>query len=153
MKDYLGQTSNPIGTTTHSKDAKPFVPGTPYTYTWYDEGNTYMPGRLDYMLLYGKCNAVGKYFVFETANLDLEILQDQNLLTTDSRAASDHLPVIADFTLYPDEVSPLSFAYSVDSAFCANDSVVIRLEPAGGYPPICFRLMAVLRLKQIALFL
>lgn len=122
------------------KDAKPFVPGTPYTYTWYDEGNTYMPGRLDYMLYTGSVMRLENSFVFETANLDLEILQDQNLLTTDSRAASDHLPVIADFTLYPDEVSPLSFAYSVDSAFCANDSVVIRLEPAGGYPPYLFSL-------------
>ena len=56
-----------------------------YTYTWYDEGNTYMPGRLDYMLYTGSVMRLENSFVFETANLDLEILQDQNLLTTDSR--------------------------------------------------------------------
>ena len=136
----FGRDFKPDWDETSLEDAKPFVPGTPFTYTWYDNDNTYMPGRLDYMLYTGSVMRLENSFIMETAHLPLEVLQDQNLLTTDSRTGSDHIPVISDFTLYPDEVAPLSFIYKTEPAVCPGDSVVVSLEPTGGYPPYLYSL-------------
>ena len=122
------------------EDAKPFVPGSPLTYTWYDEGNTYMPGRLDYVFYTGSVMRLDNSFVLETAHLNLEDLQDHNLQTTDSRFASDHLPLVVDFTLHPDREVALSFTIELSQAVCYGDSAKVEIKATGGKPPYTYKL-------------
>lgn len=137
---FFGADFKPDWDSTSLKDAKPYVPGTPLTYTWYDEGNTYMPGRLDYVLYTGSVMRLDNSFVLETAHLNLEDLQDHNLQTTDSRYASDHLPVVVDFTLHPEKEVALSLSLELSPALCYGDTAKIEIKAAGGKPPYKYML-------------
>jgi len=66
-------------------------------YTWWEAGNRFPPGRLDY-LLYGGARAVNA-FTLDTARLSDAALARLGLYRDDSRA-SDHLPMVVD--LIPD---------------------------------------------------
>ncbi|MBK8110546.1 MAG: T9SS type A sorting domain-containing protein [Saprospiraceae bacterium] len=132
---FFGSDFTPDWDGTSLEDAKPYVPGTPLTYTWYDEGNTYMPGRLDYVLYTGSVMRLDNSFVLETAHLNLEDLQDHNLQTTDSRFASDHIPVIVDFTLHPEKEVALSLNIEINQALCFGDTAKVEIKATGGKPP------------------
>lgn len=137
---FYGPDFKPDWDNSSLEDARPFVSGAPLTYTWYDEGNTYLPGRLDYIYYTGSVMRLDNSFIFETAFLDQEYLQDENLTISDSRLASDHLPLIVDFTLHPEKETSLGLQYELRKANCAGDSIVIKAIGTGGTPPYYFAL-------------
>lgn len=68
------------------------------TYTWWDAGSSFYPGRLDYMIYTESVLKVEKHFLLRTEEMDHSRLQQYELEQNDTREASDHLPKVADFT-------------------------------------------------------
>lgn len=69
-------------------------------YTWFDPGNTYTPGRLDFLLYSDSTVSAENSFVLDTSKLDEASLARLGLDAADT-AASDHLPVVLDVTPLP----------------------------------------------------
>ena len=65
--------------------------------TWWDDGSSFYPGRLDWIFYTGSALSIGTHLVAETRSMTPENLTANGLLATDTRAASDHAPVFADF--------------------------------------------------------
>ena len=80
-------------------DANPYVTGYPANYSWRNESSSYAPGKLDLMFYSGSVMQQQNAFVLDTEFLSSTELEDLNLSTFSSARASDHLPVIVDFTL------------------------------------------------------
>lgn len=80
-------------------DSAPHTTGVPFSYTWYDEGSSFSPGRLDYILYSGSNLLLKNNYALFTPSLSQSTLDDSNLFSDDAVTASDHLPVIADFQL------------------------------------------------------
>jgi len=78
--------------------AEPMLLGDRAMYTWYDAGNTYTPGRLDYLLYSDSAAEAVNSFVLDTSKLGEAALARLGLDATDT-AASDHLPVVLDIRL------------------------------------------------------
>lgn len=66
-------------------------------YTWKDDGSTYLPGRLDYMLYSDAVMSVEKSFVLQTEIMSTDRLNLYGLLAGDTSNASDHFPIVTDF--------------------------------------------------------
>ncbi|MBK8701277.1 MAG: endonuclease/exonuclease/phosphatase family protein [Saprospiraceae bacterium] len=134
-----GPDFNPDWDGTDLEDALPFVPGMPLTYTWYDEGNDFLPGRLDYMFFTGNKMRIENAFVLETFGMDLETLQDFNFHITDAREASDHLPLVVDFTLGATNPRSLSANVIVEQGIlCFGDKAILKIKGSDGFPPYSF---------------
>jgi endonuclease/exonuclease/phosphatase family metal-dependent hydrolase len=80
-------------------DSKPYVPGLPMSYTWYDEGSSFSPGKLDYIIYSGSNLTLHNSFSLFTPSLPQDSLTTYNLFANDAVLASDHLPIVADFEL------------------------------------------------------
>ena len=78
-------------------DAKPPTTHRPMTFTWYREGSNFSPGRLDYIVYTGSVLHLTNSYVLFTRGLPQDSLQRYGLEAEDVIAASDHLPVVADF--------------------------------------------------------
>jgi hypothetical protein len=65
--------------------------------TWADPRVPFAPGRLDFMLYSESSLHLLDAFVFETDDLPEEWRARHGLQEGDSRAASDHMPIVADF--------------------------------------------------------
>ncbi len=115
------------------EDAKPFVPNSLTTYTWFSEGNGYMAGRLDYMFYSGSVMSIKNSFIFETATLDAASLQANNLLQFDSRNAADHIPVIVDFLIGVEILN--ANVMLKDAIKCFGDKASATVKAKGGLPP------------------
>lgn len=71
----------------------------PMFYTWYDEFSSYSPGRLDFMIYSDAVlQPLNRYSLFTPA-LSSDTLTAYGLFVDDATAASDHLPLVADFVL------------------------------------------------------
>jgi endonuclease/exonuclease/phosphatase family metal-dependent hydrolase len=81
------------------KDAKPLATNLPLAITWYDEGTSYSPGRLDYLVYTGSALNLENAFSLFTPALSSEELSEYDLEGDDVLWASDHLPVVGDFSL------------------------------------------------------
>ena len=67
--------------------------------TWSDSNESYVPGRLDFLLYsIGKLQ-IARSFVLDTHDLAPKWLNHHNLKATDTSLASDHLPLVADIQL------------------------------------------------------
>lgn len=84
---------------TNFTDLKPFTTNMPMSFTWYDEDNSFSPGRLDYMIYSSSVLEHENSYVLFTPAIDADTLTKYNLGKRDVVSASDHLPVVADFTL------------------------------------------------------
>ncbi len=80
-------------------DSHPYITGLPFSYTWYDEGSSFSPGRLDYLIYSGSNLILQNNYSLFTPSLPLDSLNAFNLLGDDVVVASDHLPLVADFEL------------------------------------------------------
>ncbi len=67
------------------------------TYTWYDSGDSFGPGRLDYLIFTDSLLAA-QGFVLDTSRLPESLLADFGLQAEDTGKASDHLPLVVDVT-------------------------------------------------------
>jgi hypothetical protein len=68
--------------------------------TWRRPGSSFPPGRLDHLLYSESSLRLLRSFVFQTADLSPALLRRYRLEPGDS-AASDHLPLVADFAWRP----------------------------------------------------
>jgi len=80
-------------------DANPSVTGYPANYTWRKASSSYIPGKLDLMFYTGSVMQQQNAFVLDTEFLSPSELSDLGLTTNSTALASDHLPLIVDFTL------------------------------------------------------
>lgn len=67
--------------------------------TWSDTTSSFTPGRLDWMLYSPAFLEVTKSFVLDSSDLDSNTLLANDLRSEDTRELSDHLPLVADFTI------------------------------------------------------
>ncbi len=67
-------------------------------YTWRNDYSTYPPARFDFMIYSNSAMKPVKTFLLETESMSEERLSAYGLRKSDSPAASDHLPKVADFT-------------------------------------------------------
>jgi endonuclease/exonuclease/phosphatase family metal-dependent hydrolase len=77
--------------------ATPHVLGDGGCHTWRDAKKPFSPGRLDYVLASEHALTPARAFILDTTKLAPQALTRHGLLAEDS-AASDHLPVVVDFT-------------------------------------------------------
>ncbi|MFH2030472.1 MAG: endonuclease/exonuclease/phosphatase family protein [Bacteroidota bacterium] len=80
-------------------DSKSLATDFPFSMTWYDERSAYSPGRLDYIFYSGSVMNLKNSFVFFTKVMKPDTLARYGLKKNDVVLASDHVPVVADFTL------------------------------------------------------
>ncbi len=91
-------------------DAKPYVSNLPMTFT---QGvgtyaGTYAKGRLDYIIFSGSVLDLQNSYVLYTNALPSDSLLTYSLQSDDSESASDHFPVVADFSVSTDlSIAPL----------------------------------------------
>ena len=69
------------------------------TYTWQNEFSPFSPGRLDFIIFTDSAIELEKTYVLRTEGLIPDTLTEYGLMVADTRFASDHLPVVADFSL------------------------------------------------------
>lgn len=79
-------------------DAMPRTTGLPATYTWYKSASSFAPGRLDFMVYTGSVLDLDNSYALETSTLPQDTLDAYGLRKNDVSFASDHLPLIADFS-------------------------------------------------------
>jgi endonuclease/exonuclease/phosphatase family metal-dependent hydrolase len=89
----------PDGDGTALADAFPRHLGGADTYTWRNDHGAFPPGRLDFILYGDSVLELHRRFVLWTPDLDAESLAALGLEAGDTARASDHLPVVADFSL------------------------------------------------------
>ena len=64
--------------------------------TWQKTGSSFSPGRLDYIVVSSRTLEPTFSIVIDTLDLPESALRSMDLVRTDTRRASDHLPVIVD---------------------------------------------------------
>lgn len=79
-------------------DAKPISTNEPLTNTWVNPFSDFSPGRLDYLVYTESILDLKNSFVLNTQSLPIDSLNQYNLLSDDVSIASDHLPIVGDFT-------------------------------------------------------
>jgi endonuclease/exonuclease/phosphatase family metal-dependent hydrolase len=79
-------------------DAEPLHAGGYDTFTWRDARSSFAPGKLDYIVYSDSVLELENAFVLSTEDLAPEVLERYGLRPGDTLVASDHLPVVADFT-------------------------------------------------------
>ncbi len=84
---------------TELEDARPLATNTPLGFTWYSPGSNFSPGRLDYVLYSGSVMDLKNSYALFTPELNQNELLQYDLASQDAVAASDHLPIVADFDL------------------------------------------------------
>jgi len=99
--DLYGEPFLPDWDNTFLQDSKPLTTNMPATFTWYDEGSSYNPGRLDYVVFTNSVMKTVNNYVLFTRALPQDTLTQYNLQSNDVTAVADHLPVIVDFELLP----------------------------------------------------
>ena len=79
-------------------DAWPRVNGADDVFTWRDARSSFSPGKLDYIVYSDSVLELRRAFSLETTGLTGDDLARYGLKADDTLEASDHLPVVADFT-------------------------------------------------------
>ncbi len=68
-------------------------------YTWRNDFSSYPPGRLDFIIYSDYTLQVEKSFVLQTEVMPSDRLAQYGLNANDTGSASDHFPVVADFSI------------------------------------------------------
>lgn len=66
--------------------------------TWQEDGQSYTPGQLDYLMVTESSLKPESAFVLDTSDLSLSLLEEHGLQLIDTAQASDHLPVVVDLS-------------------------------------------------------
>jgi exonuclease III len=80
-------------------DSRPYITGLPNNFTWFNEGSSFSPGRLDFIIYTGSVLELTNNYNLFTRTLPQDTLNTYNLLQEDAIIASDHTPVVSDFNL------------------------------------------------------
>ncbi len=67
-------------------------------FSWQNNGEGYSPGRLDYVVYTDHVISVKNNFILNTRTMTDKQLEENGLQRADSKIASDHLAVVADFS-------------------------------------------------------
>ena len=110
-------------------DSKPLTTNFPGVFTWYDEGSSYSPGRLDYIIYSDYTLDVTNSYSLHTKSLSNPELAQHGLLMDDTYLASDHLPVVADF-VFTDIVGVEDEITSTPSQFKLNQNYPNPFNPS-----------------------
>ncbi|MCH8928744.1 MAG: endonuclease/exonuclease/phosphatase family protein [Candidatus Marinimicrobia bacterium] len=94
-----GTDFNPDWDNSALADAIPVHTNLTHTFTWQNENSPFSPGRLDYIIYTDSVLKMEKTFVLRTEEMKSDTLSLYGLMLDDTRFASDHLPVVADFSL------------------------------------------------------
>lgn len=84
---------------TFLEDALPRHTNLSQTYSWRNEFSVFSPGRLDFIIFTDSAIELEKTYVLRTEEMSPDSLAVYGLLSEDTRLASDHLPLVADFRL------------------------------------------------------
>ncbi len=84
---------------TDLEDAIPMTTGLPMSYTWPGSTSSFSAGRLDYIIYTGSELTLKKSFALQSSSLSSQVLDKYNINISDTDRASDHLPLIGDFSL------------------------------------------------------
>jgi endonuclease/exonuclease/phosphatase family metal-dependent hydrolase len=93
-----GTSAAPDGDGTALADAMPYHLTGREAYTWRGDEGAFAPGRLDYVVYSDSVLRLSRSFVLWTPDLPEDYLAAENLQREDTAVASDHLPVVADFS-------------------------------------------------------
>lgn len=107
-------------------DSHPYSTGVPFSYTWYNEGSSFSPGRLDFIIYSGSNLILQNNYSLFTPGLPSDSLTTFGLFANDAVIASDHLPIIADF-----EIKNLT-ALEVPSSRKTSGILKIHPNPSNG---------------------
>ena len=101
QEDKFGGDYIPDWDGTFFEDAKPQSSNLPHTFTHSGSGapGTHSKGRLDYIFYSGSVLDLKNSFVMYTPEIPQDTLSKYGLVAYDSENASDHFPVIGDFSL------------------------------------------------------
>ncbi|MEM6684340.1 MAG: endonuclease/exonuclease/phosphatase family protein [Bacteroidota bacterium] len=78
-------------------------------YTWRSDSQVFPPGKLDFMLFSDFTLTAEKSFVLQTELMSTARLTSYNLQQNDTGTASDHFPVVTDFSINTATVSPIVY--------------------------------------------
>lgn len=81
------------------EDANPRHPDARFAYTWRNDGSSFSPGKLDWVVYSGSVMTLGAHFVVETRTMLPSTLAATGLLAGDTEIASDHAAIVADFRI------------------------------------------------------
>jgi endonuclease/exonuclease/phosphatase family metal-dependent hydrolase len=93
-----GASAAPDGDGTPLEDAMPYHLTGREAYTWRGDEGVFAPGRLDYVAYSDSVLRLARSFVLWTPDLPEDYLAAAGLRLEDTAVASDHLPVVADFS-------------------------------------------------------
>ena len=68
-------------------------------YTWRNDGSSYNPGKLDYVIYTDSNISISNHFVLNTLSIPDSTLNQWGLEAEDTYEASDHLPRVVDFII------------------------------------------------------
>jgi endonuclease/exonuclease/phosphatase family metal-dependent hydrolase len=129
-----GPDFNPDWDNTRLEDAKPVTTDMPMTFTWYNGNGSFSAGRLDFIFYSGSVLKLKNAFSLWTAAMTNQQLLTYGLQERDIVAASDHLPVVADFDLngttnisLVDQDTPFKF-YNNGGVWTINSKFTGRLR-------------------------
>jgi len=94
-------------------------------YTWRSENSEYPPGRLDFIFYTNSVMSTAKSFTLQTEIMSDERLESYGLLWDDTKNASDHFPVVADFDLLFNEDCNLDGDVNNDGVIDIVDVVIV----------------------------
>jgi endonuclease/exonuclease/phosphatase family metal-dependent hydrolase len=95
----FGQPFSPDWDGSNFADLHPRQIQAPFSFTWFRASNSFHPGRLDYIIFSDSVLEPENEFVLFTPSMSQNSLEDNDLEREDAIVASDHLPVVADFTV------------------------------------------------------
>ncbi|WP_420575059.1 endonuclease/exonuclease/phosphatase family protein [Kordia sp.] len=78
-------------------------------YTWRSDSQAFPPGKLDFILFSDFTLKAEKSFVLQTELMSAARLTSYNLQQSDTGTASDHFPVVTDFSIKTATVSPIVY--------------------------------------------
>jgi len=78
-------------------DLKPRTTGLSSSFTWYNPGSSFFPGRLDYIFYTDSRLEIKNSFTLFTEAMSDDWLDANGMMSFDASLASDHLPLVADF--------------------------------------------------------
>lgn len=96
------------------EDANPYVTGFPSNYTWRNDGSSYNPGKLDFMIYSGSAMTRQNGFVLATEFLSNQELDSLKLNVNSTTLASDHLPIVVDFSFGVEDEDMDGYTSDVD---------------------------------------
>lgn len=79
-------------------DSKPATTAYPASFTWQDQWSSFPPGRLDFIIYTNSVMDLVNSFTLNSLKMEDQTLSELGLIRSDTERASDHLPLVCDFS-------------------------------------------------------